>query len=94
MPEKPWKEQKWTKNEPTFIQILEWLIEGAHISKNLIHHVSNTAAISHNVGDHNFRATLYFVYAGKFFDRFNVLTKRLPGLLLRSVKQLVVLKVG
>ena len=65
---KHWKEKKLNKkNEPTFIQILEWLIEGALISKNLIHHVSNTAAISHNVGGHNFRATLYFVYSGNFF---------------------------
>ena len=43
-------EQKMNRFLFAFVEILEWLTEGAHISKNQIHYIVNEAAISCNVG--------------------------------------------
>ena len=43
-------EQKMNRFLFAFVKILEWLIDGAHISKNQIHYIVNEAAISCNVG--------------------------------------------
>ena len=46
-----------------FVKILEWLTDGAHISKNQIHYIVNEAAISCNVGVTTFGPPCTYVHS-------------------------------